>query len=140
GEIVGRSQEFPPTEFGEVYQLTVQPKATAACNSTPIEIPFIQPVLSVPAVVSYEEQCELLIITVAVLENVDQVTWIEWQVFFEDGSVEELGEGVDLYEISDNRDGIYEAILYRDKQSGDRCEIARVNTSIEASVLTPKPE
>lgn len=140
GEIVGRSQEFRPTQYGEVYQLTVQPKATAACNITPLDIPFNQPILRVPAELSYEEECELFIINLEVLENEDQVTWIEWSLFLEDGSVVEIGDGVDLYEIADERFGIYEAILYRNKESGDRCEIARVNISIEERTITPAPD
>ncbi len=140
GEIVGRSQEFRPTAFGEVYQLTVQPKATASCLIAPLEIPYNLPVLSVPAELSYEEECELFIINLEVSQNADQVTWVEWILFMEDGSAVELGEGADLYEISDERIGIYEAILYRDKQSGDRCEIARVNRQIEERTLTPRPD
>lgn len=140
GEIVGRSQEFRPTEYGEVYQLTVQPKATAACNITPLEIPFNQPILNVPAEISYEEACELFIVNLEVLGNADQVTWIEWSLFLEDGSTVEIGEAADLYEIADDRFGIYEAILYRNKESGDRCEIARVNTSIEERTITPMPD
>ncbi|WPR73784.1 hypothetical protein [Algoriphagus sp. NG3] len=140
GEILGRSLEFRPTEFGEVYQLTVQPRAMAACQITPLDIPFTQPILSVPAELSYEEECELFIINLEILENADQVTWIEWILFLEDGSVVDLDAGAELYEISDERTGIYEAIVYRDKQSGDRCEIARVNISIEERTLTPKPE
>ena len=140
GEIVGRSQEFRPTQYGEVYQLTVQPKATASCHIIPLEIPFNQPILSVPAELSYEEQCELFIVNLEVLENEDQVTWIEWSLFLEDGSIVEIDEGADLYEIADERFGIYEAILYRDKESGDRCEIARVNITIEERTVTPRPD
>lgn len=140
GEIVGRSHEFRPTNLGEVYQLTVQPKATAACLIEPLEIPFNQPVLSVPVELTYTEECELFIVDLQVTENQDQVTWIEWSLFLEDGSVEDLGAGDDLYEISDDREGIYEATLYRDKQSGDRCEVARVNITVEASTLTPRPD
>ena len=140
GEIVGRSQEFRPTQFGEIYQLTVQPRATAACNVPPLDIPFNQPILSVPAELSYEEECELFIINLDVLENEDQVTWIEWSLFLEDGSVVEMGEGADLFDIADDRFGIYEAILYRDKESGDLCEIARVNITIEERTITPTPD
>ncbi|MCE7054959.1 hypothetical protein LZF95_09765 [Algoriphagus sp. AGSA1] len=140
GEIVGRTREYRPTEFGEVYQLTVQPKAMAACQITPLEIPFDQPILSVSAVLSYEEECDFFSVNLEVPENTDQVTWIEWTLFLEDGSAVDLDAGAELYDISDERTGIYEAIIYRDKQSGGRCEIARVNISIEERTLTPKPE
>ncbi|MDR7129226.1 hypothetical protein J2X69_001561 [Algoriphagus sp. 4150] len=140
GEIVGRSQEFSPTQFGEVYQLTVQSKAAPECGVTPIDIPYNQPAFSVEAILDFEEACRLFNIYLDVSENEDQVTWIEWNLYMEDGSTEELPGGPDLYEVSDDREGIYEAILYRDKQSGGRCEIERFNISIEASVLTPSPD
>ncbi|SFT98441.1 hypothetical protein SAMN04489724_3163 [Algoriphagus locisalis] len=139
GEIVGRSQEFRPINYGEVYQLTVQPKATAACNITPLDIQFNQPILSVPAALTYEEECELFIVNLEVLENEELVKWIEWTLFLEDGSRVELDEGTDLYEITDDRIGVYEAILYRDKESDGRCEVARVNISIEERTITPPP-
>ncbi len=140
GEIVGRSQEFLPAEFGEVYQLTVQPRGMAACHPAPLDIQFTQPILNVPAELSSEEECGVYFLNLEVSENEDQVTWIEWFLFLEDGSNEKLAEGTGLYELSDDREGIYEAILYRDKQSGDRCEIARVHIPIEASVSTPRPD
>src|SRR5690606_1605285 len=130
GDIVGRSQEFRPTEFGEEYQLSVQPKRMAACYEERLTIAFDQPILRIAGELSYEQECEIFNMSLNLTENADIATWVEWYLFLDDGTVEALESGEDVYSISDERPGVYVVIVYRDKQIDERCEILRESITI----------
>lgn len=136
GEIVGRGELFYPTAVGN-YTLSVQPLASGFCEIEPIPFSVEPPVLSVPVELEATKICpDPATAVITLTTDEDEVDRIEWIFFDLNDNREDLPQYSGLYELTVDRAGSYEAVVFNDIG----CEIGRNFIEVSVSTLISGPE
>lgn len=135
GEIVGRNPLYFPTSVGN-HSLIVQPLQSGFCPLTPIAFTIDPPVLAVNVDLEASKICpDPNTAVVTLLTDESAVERVDWIYFNDQGDRRNLPEFSNLFEITIDRVGSYEAVVYN--RIG--CEIGRNFIQVEKSTLLTPP-
>lgn len=132
-ELVGTGQFLNPVSNG-VFKLNVQPLNSEACPLPPIEFEIKEPVLFVDVLLSSSKLCEfgpkaILSLTTSLPE---EITDIEWRRYDNAGNIQELPQYKNEYQITVEKEGIYEASVFsRIPSIKKNCELGRSSLRID---------
>jgi hypothetical protein len=134
-EIVGRSTLFFPTSIGD-HSLIVQPLQSGFCPLEPIPFSIESPILAVEVELEATKICpEPGTSIISLQTNEEAVERVEWIYFDDQGNRRDLTEFADLFEVTVDLPGNYEAVVYN--RIG--CEIGRNLIKVEESTLLTPP-
>jgi hypothetical protein len=135
GEIVGRNEFFFSTAIGD-YSLIVQPLQSGFCPKNPIFFTVKVPVLQVDVNMEANKICpEPGTSQISVSTNMEELKTSEWIFFNDSGERKALPEFNNQLEITVEKEGNYEIVVYN--RIG--CEIGRNFIKVEKSQLLTLP-
>lgn len=126
-ELVGTGQLLNPVSFGK-FKLDVQPINSTACPIPPKEFEIVNPVLSVDLSLSSTKLCELGPRAILDLSSTfpDEITDVEWRRYDANGTIEELPQFKNKYQVIVDQEGTYEAAVFsRIPEINKNCELGR---------------
>jgi hypothetical protein len=135
GEIVGRGVELYPATIG-IFSLVVQPLSSGFCDVAPVPFEVVPPITSVPMELTATKICPkpgTAIVTLTTDE--DEVLQTKWIFYDLNDQRNELPQFDDQLEITIDKPGTYEAVVYNKFQ----CEIGRNLILVEESSLLALP-
>lgn len=134
-EIVGRGELFFATSTGD-FSLIVQPLQSGTCPKDPVNFFINPPVLQVEVLLEATKICpEPGTSEITLDTDTSAVNAISWIYFDDFGNRRSLPEYENLYEITVDIPGNYEAVVYN--RIG--CEIGRNFVKVENSILLTPP-
>ncbi|MCU0401134.1 MAG: gliding motility-associated C-terminal domain-containing protein, partial [Algoriphagus sp.] len=133
GNVAGTSSVLQTFTYG-TFSLEVQPINSIACAISPKEFEIAIPVLSVDLTLSSSKLCELGPRAILDLSSTfpDEITDVEWRRYDANGTIEELPQFKNKYQVIVDQEGTYEAAVFsRIPEINKNCELGRKALKID---------